>query len=148
MNILKKLMDSIESWGEARHRAGYSSAVALGQLAKIRFDLKGILPTPMVNKGRNKLMEECGELVQILAKKNALPEDCDIHWDQKGSVAGRMEEEIADVIAASIYVIENNKLNQGAIQRRVEKKLATYAEWAAGIGIELPGEHDVKDGKG
>lgn len=148
MNPLKKLMDLVESWGEARHICGYSSAPAMGQLENIRRDLKALLPTPMANKGRNKLMEECGELVQILAKKNAIPEDHDIHWDQKGSVAGRMEEEIADVIAASIYVIEHNKLNQDAIQKRVEKKLTMYADWTAGIGIELPGEHDVKDGKG
>lgn len=78
--------------------------------------------------GLSKLMEECGELVQICAKKQAYM-DTDVHPDGKGSMKTRLEEEIGDVIASCRFVSEKFDLNEEAIFARVEKKLNLYYRW-------------------
>ena len=82
---------------------------------------------PMDKKGLTKLMEECGELTQIAAKKAAYI-DTDIHPDGK-SMSRRMEDEIADVMAASIFVTKKFGLNREYIYARAEQKMATFEEW-------------------
>lgn len=81
----------------------------------------------MHNRGLTKLMEECGELTQIAAKKSAYA-DVDIHPDGR-SMKLRMEDEIADVIAACAYVTGEFKLNQTAIDLRVQEKMKLFFQW-------------------
>lgn len=84
---------------------------------------------PMDRKGLTKLTEECGELVQIASKKSAYI-DTDKHPDGK-SMKRRLEEEIADVRAASKLVQENFKLDKAFIKRRAREKLKKFKEWDA-----------------
>lgn len=82
----------------------------------------------MHNKGFTKLTEECGELVQIIAKQTAYP-DTDIHPDGKGSMKNRIEEEMADVMAAITFVIDKNKLDKNKIFERGQQKLTLFNKW-------------------
>lgn len=82
----------------------------------------------MSHNGLTKLTEECGELTQIAMKKIAFA-DTDVHPDGKGSMKLRLEEEIADVRAASQFVIDNFDLDEEFIKERAEQKLSMFAEW-------------------
>lgn len=82
----------------------------------------------MVGSGLVKLIEECGELSQVAAKKLAYF-DVDEHPDGAGSMKCRLEEEIADVLAACAFVIEKFYLDQDGIQARSELKLDRYKRW-------------------
>lgn len=85
----------------------------------------------MHSNGLNKLMEECGELVQIAAKKQAYP-NTDHHPDGKGSMSSRLEEECADVCAAILFVAENYKFDTARMNARIERKLALFNQWHKG----------------
>lgn len=85
---------------------------------------------PMDKKGLTKLMEECGELTQIAAKKSAYMHT-DTHPDGKGSMKVRMEEEIADVLATCDFVADRFNLDTGKIKRRAKIKLMTFNRWDA-----------------
>lgn len=85
---------------------------------------------PMSNNGLSKLLEECGELSQIAAKKLACM-NTDDHWDGGGSLRRRMEEELADVQAASALVIQTFGLDENAIRERSAAKLALFQKWHA-----------------
>lgn len=63
-----------------------------------------------------KLIEECGELQHIIGKK-LLKEKTKIH---------KLEDEIADVIAASIYVVDKLHLDKNRIIQRVSDKLSKH----------------------
>ena len=78
--------------------------------------------------GLTKLIEECGELVQIAAKKQAYF-DTDTHPDGKGSMKRRLEEEMADVIAACVFVAEKFGLDDKFLETRMQKKLALFKSW-------------------
>lgn len=86
--------------------------------------------------GLTKLMEECGELIQIAAKAATYPDD-DYHPDQLDPTTdaemqttnSRMEDEMADVLAAVQFVIRKRGLDQGAITERMATKLATFTKW-------------------
>lgn len=82
----------------------------------------------MHGDGLTKLMEECGELTQIAAKKLSFMHT-DTHPDGKGSMSKRLEEEIGDVIAASVLVAENLGLNNQAIEDRIIMKLDLFRKW-------------------
>lgn len=88
--------------------------------------------------GAHKLSEECGELVQVLGKLAVYPSGD--HPDGKGSLITRLEEEIADVMAAQAYVIgANPQLSMLRIQRRMEQKHAKFCEWGLdGYHMEAP----------
>jgi NTP pyrophosphatase (non-canonical NTP hydrolase) len=85
----------------------------------------------MHNKGLTKLIEECGELVQIAAKKAAYM-DTDEHPDGKGSLKERLENELSDVIAAIAFVDMKLKLDRVRIDARAEQKLVLFEQWDAG----------------
>lgn len=91
--------------------------------------------------GLLKLLEEIGELTQIVAKKLQFPHT-DIHPDGKGSMRRRIEDEIADTAAASQYVIENMKLDENYIRQRAERKLRSfYEEYTQGddpVTVKVP----------
>jgi NTP pyrophosphatase (non-canonical NTP hydrolase) len=83
---------------------------------------------PMANKGLAKLIEELGELSQVAGKKLACP-NTDEHWDGKGSLKIRMQDEVADVIAALCFVIKTNDLSESHITLRAEEKLRIFEQW-------------------
>jgi NTP pyrophosphatase (non-canonical NTP hydrolase) len=83
----------------------------------------------MHGKGLTKLMEECGELVQAAAKRLAYPRVA-VHPDGK-NLKVCLEQELADVLAASTFVIERNNLDADAIMKRTEAKLKQYRTWDA-----------------
>lgn len=82
----------------------------------------------LVFNGLAKLVEECGELCQIAAKKMNYP-DTDDHPDGKGSMKQRLEEEIADVHAAMVIVIEQYELDDIAIATRASRKERLFHKW-------------------
>lgn len=82
------------------------------------------------DKGLNKLMEECGELVQVSAKKAVCDEmGTDTHWDSPNSISKRLEDEIADVMAIIQVVILLHNLNDERIAERMLKKHDLFMKW-------------------
>jgi NTP pyrophosphatase (non-canonical NTP hydrolase) len=77
--------------------------------------------------GMAKLIEECGEVVQVggkLMQRGGRTE----HWS--GDLLKMLTEEIADVIAAATIVIElNAQLDTTAIAERITTKLDTFRGW-------------------
>lgn len=96
---------------------------------------------PMTADGLAKLIEECGELTQIAAKKLAYFHT-DVHPDGKGSLKTRLEDEIADIRAAAGFVVVTMGLDSARIQERAKKKVETFMQWHRdpgnnGEGVEL-----------
>lgn len=88
---------------------------------------------PLEKKGLVKLVEECGELTQVAAKKMALDNfESWEHWDGAGDLKERLENEIADVIAACATVIANFDLDDRAIMKRQARKTALFRYWHDG----------------
>lgn len=85
---------------------------------------------PMTAKGVAKLIEECGELIQVLGKKLAYW-DTDEHPDGAGSLNTRIEDEMADVRAAIVMVAAGLDLDLRRIQERITKKYQTFSAWDA-----------------
>lgn len=83
---------------------------------------------PMTMKGLAKLVEECGELTQIAAKKMARM-DTDEHWDNQGPLLRRLEDELADVAAISTFVFQKFNLSASRIKERSALKLALFQKW-------------------
>lgn len=81
----------------------------------------------MCANGLAKLLEEMGELAQVCAKKLAYY-DTDAHPDGS-SLRERMQEEVADVMAAIEFVIREHGLNRREIERRVQRKYDLFCEW-------------------
>jgi NTP pyrophosphatase (non-canonical NTP hydrolase) len=81
----------------------------------------------MAVKGLAKLIEECGELIQVAGKRLAYYRT-DAHPDGGAPLSERMEAEISDVMAACKFVIATN-LNRLNIERRVARKLSLFNEW-------------------
>lgn len=84
----------------------------------------------MTAKGMVKLIEECSELSQALAKKLAYY-TTDEHPDGGPPLSARIEDEIADVMAACSFVVEMHGLNRGRIAARITTKMATFRGWQA-----------------
>ena len=82
----------------------------------------------MSNNGLTKLIEECGELTQIAAKKIAYP-DTDAHPDGNGSMKLRLEDEIADVMAAIALVCDIYGLDGDRILARGDQKRELFRKW-------------------
>lgn len=82
-------------------------------------------------KGKTKLIEECGELVTVIAKADAFG-SLGEHWDGKGSLKIRLEHEIADVEAACEFLATRSELDVVAIEQRKHDKLTLFWFWDAG----------------
>lgn len=84
---------------------------------------------PMRENGLAKLIEECGELLQIAGKMVQYPELQHEGYTPHPSgynLRGRLEEEIGDVIASVYYVIDELNLSNRAVEKRVEQKLSLF----------------------
>lgn len=78
--------------------------------------------------GVSKLIEEVGELGQVLGKLIAVAGETK-HWS--GNLREKLVEEIGDVYAALDFVVYYNfgQEETRQIRLRREKKLATFTEW-------------------
>ena len=84
----------------------------------------------MTAGGVAKLIEECGELQQVLGKLLAWYRTDEPHWDGS-DLRQRLEDEIGDVYAAMRFVIGEHDLDWGRIVSRCVRKLALFNEWHA-----------------
>ena len=78
--------------------------------------------------GLSKLIEECGEVVQVCGKfiGSGGKED---HWDGT-NLRLRLEKELADLLAAIDFVIEQNGLDRnGVITPIYENKRSMFDRW-------------------
>jgi NTP pyrophosphatase (non-canonical NTP hydrolase) len=82
----------------------------------------------MTNNGLSKMVEECGELIQI-AGKMLQYSDTDVHPDGNGSMLKRLEDEMGDVLAATLFVRNKLKLDHVAIGLRAKMKYDLYEKW-------------------
>lgn len=88
----------------------------------------------MTANGLAKLLEEMGELSQVTAKRLAyFKPGCD-HPDGAGALDQRMEDEMADVIAACAFVASQFNLNQTRMEARAKMKVETFERWHAQPG--------------
>ena len=85
-------------------------------------------PTQERWKGAFKLVEECGELLQLLGKLGAFPGGH--HPDGKGDLAVRLEHECGDVLAALMYFVTHNpELSARAMSKQYDTKLEQFRQW-------------------
>lgn len=77
--------------------------------------------------GLSKLIEEAGEVSQVAGKILGTGGKAE-HWDGT-NLRDRMEEELADLMAACDFVIQHNNLNEEKIGNRVIAKLAVFEKW-------------------
>lgn len=77
--------------------------------------------------GTSKLLEEMGELQQVLGKLIAVAGDT-AHWD--GDLRPRLIEELGDVSAAIGFFMEQNFVgDEAAIASRIVAKLLLFRKW-------------------
>ena len=81
----------------------------------------------MANRGLAKLIEECGEVIQVGGKVLQVGSIDAEHWS--GVLRTMMEDELADLQAAIEFVIEINRLNKIKIGLRRSKKLKKFRSW-------------------
>lgn len=79
--------------------------------------------------GVSKLIEEMGELGQVLGKLMATSGEAE-HWDGS-DLRQRLVEEVADVKAAITFVASRNltKAEVAAIDKRAVEKFAVFTRW-------------------
>ncbi len=77
--------------------------------------------------GLSKLIEESGEVVQVCGKLLGTGGEV-AHWDGT-ELRSRLEEEIADLMAACDFVIQHNSLDKHTISKRIIEKLARFEKW-------------------
>jgi NTP pyrophosphatase (non-canonical NTP hydrolase) len=82
----------------------------------------------MCADGLAKLIEECGELIQVCGKKLAYF-DTNEHPDGGPPLNQRLEEEMADVVAAINTAAQLLGLDEEAITSRVASKQALFRKW-------------------
>jgi len=81
----------------------------------------------MPGGGLVKLMEECGELIEVAAKRlSVLPSV--VHYDGF-NLDDRLVEEMSDVLAAMAFVTKELRLREQEIYAKAEMKLALYEKW-------------------
>lgn len=80
--------------------------------------------------GLAKLVEELGELSQVAGKIMAYPDG--EHPDGNGPLEPRLEDELADVIAAASFVLRANepRLNRARTVQRIAAKVERFDAWA------------------
>lgn len=78
--------------------------------------------------GLAKLMEEMGELQQVLGKIMACEGREAIYWDGS-SLLPQLVEELGDVRAAMIFFCEVNGIPKEAVHLRADEKLVKFRYW-------------------
>jgi NTP pyrophosphatase (non-canonical NTP hydrolase) len=81
----------------------------------------------MSNMGLTKLMEECGEVIQVAAKIIAYPDG--VHPDGGGRLETRLEDELGDLLAIITFVTNKLKLSDHDIQSRANSKFNNFLDW-------------------
>lgn len=89
-----------------------------------------------------KVKEECGELIQVLAKVAAIGM-IDRYWDGT-KLNIKLIEEIGDVEATLEYLKAHNGLDREAIKARKKAKLKKFARWHKNVRA---GRHPNDDGR-
>jgi MazG nucleotide pyrophosphohydrolase domain len=82
---------------------------------------------PMSHKGLMKLIEECGEVIQVAAKLQAYPSG--EHPDGKGPLLERLEDELADVLAAIKFARERFPFDHTRLEQRMRAKYWMFTDW-------------------
>ena len=82
----------------------------------------------MAAKGLAKLIEECGELQQVAGKKLAFY-TTDTHPDKGPPLSERLEDEMADVMAAIILVTHLHGLDHERMAARTMQKTELFLKW-------------------
>jgi NTP pyrophosphatase (non-canonical NTP hydrolase) len=84
--------------------------------------------------GLSKLVEECGEVLQVIGKIMGTRGHVD-HWDGT-DLAARLEEELGDLEAAVTFVLAHNweHLDKDKIYARARDKMALFEEWHRATG--------------
>lgn len=77
--------------------------------------------------GASKLIEEMGEVQQVLGK--LIGSNGDINHFDGTNLKDRLELELGDLSAALLFFIEENKLNDHLIEKRCTDKLALFSKW-------------------
>lgn len=86
---------------------------------------------PMMQNGLAKLIEECGEVQQVAGKLVQYPHlqaSADLHPDGTHLLT-ELQNELADVSAASAFVAERLGLDMPAIDARIARKLELFRSW-------------------
>jgi NTP pyrophosphatase (non-canonical NTP hydrolase) len=86
----------------------------------------------MTANGLAKLIEECGELIQVAGKRLAYYH-CSEHPDGAEPLPRRMESEMGDVYAAIMFVTKHHNLSMEAITARARQKLSLFEKWHADL---------------
>lgn len=84
---------------------------------------------PMPHDGLAKLIEECAEAQKIAAIMLANPGRDTAPGRDIVSLRGELQDEIADIAAASFYVVEALGLDQAYMERRAHAKVAKFKLW-------------------
>lgn len=82
----------------------------------------------MTAKGLAKLAEECGELQQVIGKRLAYYHT-EVHPDGGPALSRRLEDEIADVLAACALVTALHELDERRIEKRRLEKISLFRRW-------------------
>ena len=77
--------------------------------------------------GISKLIEEAGEVAQVCGKLIGTGGE-PAHWDGT-NLRVRLQEEIADLMAACEFVVERCGLDREIVERRRLEKLALFQRW-------------------
>jgi hypothetical protein len=85
--------------------------------------------------GAAKLIEECGETLQVLGKLIAIRGGSD-HFDGS-NLHERLREELADLWAALAFFISHSSVNADAVEGRMREKFALFNEWHDEIQAEI-----------
>lgn len=78
--------------------------------------------------GLSKLIEECGEVLQVGGKLMGSAGDT-AHWS--GDLSQMLVEELGDLLAAAGFFMDVNGLDVDAVLARSVKKRATFEKWHA-----------------
>jgi NTP pyrophosphatase (non-canonical NTP hydrolase) len=77
--------------------------------------------------GLSKLIEECGEVLQVAGKLIATG-GAPGHWDGT-NLKERMEDELGDLMAAMTFYADKNGLEWNAIEDQYVTKFRQFNEW-------------------
>ena len=79
--------------------------------------------------GISKLMEECGEVVQVCAKLMQSRGERQ-HWS--GDLVVMLQEELGDLLASIVFTGQHNPvIDQEAVAARAAMKLNRFEQWRA-----------------